>query len=311
MNDDPIPSRSRNLSSWLLILRTFAYPASLSAVLLGTALAISQGHAMRWDRFLAALVGVLLFHTAANLFNDGYDFERGLDRHVRPMSGGVVRGWLSPRQAKTAAWLCLALGAVLGFWLTAVAGWPVLALGIIGTALALGYTGPKFCLKYAGLGDLTIFLAFGFLPVMGSYFIQTGRMALAPLFWTLPMVSFTVAILHANNWIDIATDPELGCTTVAGLLGDKKSGNYYALLMVGPFALMALYQLIGWTLWPPLRAPWTVFLTLPMLFRVLPLVRIGQQKDKAFNRLDGLTGQVQLGFGLLLAVGFVLGRWIG
>ena len=98
---------------------------------------------------------------------------------------------------------------------------------------------------------------------------------------------------------------------MAGVLGDLHSGDYYAALMLGPFALMVLYQLAGCTLWPALRAPWTVFLTAPMAFRALTLVRIGQQKAKPFDRLDGLTAQVQLGFGLLLAVGLVLGRWIG
>lgn len=296
---------------WLQVARAFSYPASISAVLLGQAIAIYQGYAFLWDRFLAALFGVLLFHTAANLLNDSHDFERGLDAVILPMSGGVVRGWITPRTARRWAFLCLGLGVLIGLRLVQVAGWPILLLGGVGTLLALGYTGKQFCLKYAGLGDLTIFFAFGVLPVFGSYFLQTGRLDAAPLIWTLPLVSFTVGILHANNWHDIHSDPKAGCRTVAGRLGDTRSATYYTLLMLAPFILILSYLLAGRLGCTALNAPLTVLFTLPLFLRARQLVTIGKQKAEGFIMLDGLTAQVQLLFGILLAAGFVAGRWIG
>ncbi|MCK5147015.1 1,4-dihydroxy-2-naphthoate octaprenyltransferase [bacterium] len=308
---DAAAQRPKGLAFILTITRAFAYPASLSAVLLGQSIAIYQGNIIMWDRFLASLVGVLLFHTAANLLNDSHDFNRGLDSMVLPISGGVVRGWITPVKARNIAFVCLALGIVIGLRLFMIAGWPVLALGIIGFFIALGYTGKKYCLKYAALGDIAIFLAFGFLPVFGSYFVQAGHFDWTPVIWTLPMVSLTVGILHANNWRDIDTDSKKGCRTMAGILGDRRSADYYALLMLGPFILILTFILAGSLILPAMAAPLTVLVTLPVFIRARQLVKIGKARSEGFIMLDGLTAQMQLLFGILLAMGFILGRWIG
>lgn len=304
-NEAPL-SRGR---IWLTAVRPFAYTASVLTVALGAAMTHHAGHALRWGPLALTLLGVVCFHTAANLLNDCFDHRRGLDRQVFPVSGAVVRGWITERQAFRAAMLCLAVGLVCGLVLVAEAGWVVLLLGILGAVCALGYTTPRFCFKYAGLGDLAIFFAFGVLPVFGTWWVQTRTFAWLPILWSIPLVSLTVGILHANNWRDLDTDGGRGCRTVAGWLGVDGSRRYYRLLVLSPFALVALYVGLGQVPTSNLSTPplaLVAFLALPLALR---LIRARPaETPETFAMLDGRTAQLHLLFGLLCTAAFWIGR---
>ncbi|NQT24848.1 prenyltransferase [candidate division KSB1 bacterium] len=296
---------------WMTAVRPFAYSASMTAVFLGTAIAFYNGVPIHWLRFFLTLIGVVCFHTAANLLNDRYDFERGLDKQVLPMSGAVVRGWLTPAQVTRAAVGLLILGAILGLTLFWQTGWPVLALGGLGTLIVLAYTRSGMCLKYAALGDAAIFLAFGVLPVFGAFWIQTEMFHFLPILWSLPLAAYTVAILHANNWHDLETDPNKGCRTVASLLGDKRSAIYYKVLVLGPLALIVSVLMSGLIIQQIHLGPYALGLCLLILPKIIQLVRINKNSDpQKFMMLDGLTAQAQMGFGLLLTAAFVIGRFL-
>lgn len=295
------------VATWWVAVRPFAYTGSVLPVLFGMALAHEAGLAPRWGRFVLTLLGVLSFHTAANLLNDYHDFRRGTDKTVNPASGALVRGWLSDHQVRLAALLCLGAGMGFGCALVWLAGWPVLLLGVIGAVLSLGYTRAGFCLKYAGLGDLTIFLAFGVLPVFGTYWVQAETFSWQPIVWSVPLVSFTIGILHANNWRDLGSDTGAGCRTLATRLGERGSSNYYRVLIVGPFVLVGLYVLAERLGCELVRAPLTALAVLVALPKAVQLGRI--QRDAAgdaFLMLDALTAQLHLLFGLLLSVAFAL-----
>ncbi len=298
-----------NLRIWLTAVRPFAYTASVLTVVLGAAMAYHAGYSLRWGALALTLLGVVCFHTAANLLNDCFDHRRGLDRQVFPVSGAVVRGWIAERQAFRAAMLCLAIGLLCGFALVAFAGWVVLLLGILGAVCALGYTTPHFCFKYTGLGDLAVFMAFGVLPVFGTWWVQSRTFSWLPILWSLPLVSLTVGILHANNWRDLETDGGRGCRTVAGWLGCDGSRRYYRLLVLAPFALVALYVGLGRVArlnlpTPPLAL--IAFLALPLALR---LARIRPAENPgAFAMLDGRTAQLHMLFGILCSATFLIGR---
>lgn len=301
------------LKTWSIAVRPFAYTASVLSVVLGLAVSVYLGHPVRWGLFALTLLGVVFFHTAANLLNDCFDHRRGLDTEVQPVSGAVVRGLLTERQAFRAAALFAALGAACGTVLVFSVGWVVLLLGVIGGFLALTYTTPGVCSKYMGLGDLTIFLAFGVLPVFGTFWVQTRTFDWHPVLWSVPVVLPTVGILHANNWRDIETDPAKGCHTFASFLGDRGSAAYYAALTLGPFVLIALYFVAARLLGAGFRAPARVFLgvlALPVAIQILRSTRqrTSGDKDLAFASLDAQTAKLHLVFGVLLSLGFFLGR---
>ncbi|MFH1636699.1 MAG: prenyltransferase, partial [Chloroflexota bacterium] len=251
--------------------------------------------------------------TAANLLNDCYDHRRELDTQVIPTSGAIVRGWISERQAFRAATGCLAVGVVCGLFLVWKTGWVVLLLGGVGTLIAIGYTRTGFCFKYAGLGDLSIFLAFGVLPTFGAYWVQSGHFSWLPIIWSIPVSAYTVGILHANNWRDLNTDPDKGCRTFASMLGETKSAAYYRVLIIGPILMtLGLCALAFVPGTPAGLAPVTcaiVLLSAPLAFK---LIRIDRTHNAgAFVMLDGKTAQIQLLFGILLPVAFISARWLG
>lgn len=226
-------------------------------------------------------------------------------------SGALVRGWLTERQVFRAATLFLGIGVLSGMVLVYLVGWVVLLLGVLGTGIVLAYTRPGLCLKYAGLGDVAIFIAFGFLPVFGTYWVQSREFSWLPVLWTLPLASLTVAILHANNWRDIAVDRTKDCRTFAAALGARGSAVYYRILVLAPFVLTAAYFVAAQLPHGRQPAPPTVFLVLLVLPLAIRLARIDRERNPAaFSRLDAKTAQLQLLFGGLLAVAFFCARYL-
>ena len=295
--------------SWLLAVRPWAYGASIMPVLLGIALTFYSGHKIDWFLFAITLVGVVSFHTAANLLNDCFDHKRGLDVKVYPSSGAIVRGLLTEGQVFRAGLLFSVIGVMCGFYLVYISGWQVFALGVIGAVLALGYTSSGVCLKYAGFGDLAIFIAFGILPVFGTYWVQVQKYSWMPVLWSVPVASYTVGILHANNWRDMAGDSVKNCTTLAGLLGEGGSRLYYRMLVLGPLMLVSGLVLIAFVMNRTHAAPMTSLLVLLALPMGLKLISINRINDPGvFVMLDGKTAQMGMVFGLMLTLAFVVAR---
>jgi 1,4-dihydroxy-2-naphthoate octaprenyltransferase len=287
---------------WLTAVRPFAYTASVLPVLIGLAAAAAAGYPLRWGLAALTLLGVVCFHTAANLLNDAVDFRRGLDSEVLPTSGAIVRGWLTGGQVVRAARLFLAVGILCGVVLAWKAGWVVLALGLAGGVLTLLYTRPGFCLKYSGWGDPVIFATFSLLPLFGAYWVQARDFSWLPLMWSLPAGSLAVAILHANNWRDLERDRAAGCRTVAGRLGPAGSARYYRFLLLLPYAVLALA--LAWRL--ALGGPMFPFgASLPFLSLPLAagLLRAGSGR---LERLDSSTARLHAAFGLLVVAGLAL-----
>ncbi len=299
------------LKKWLVATRPFALPASTMPVLFGTVLALTMGEAsMSWGGFLLAFFGMAFMHTGANLMNDVYDFKRGIDAVVNPVSGGVVRGWLLPREALVAALLFLATGTAMGAVLVVQVGWPLLVIGLVGLAIGVFYTWGPLPLKYNGLGDLAVFLDFGVLGALGAWTVQTGELSWVPAVWAVPMSLLVIGILHANNWRDIESDKAQGATTIATVLGDRASQGYYAFLLFGPYAVIALLIALSWGLGLGPRMPLTFAITLLSLPLAIGLMRKATARHTAetpldFLSMDGATAQYNLAFGLLctLALG--------
>ncbi len=291
---------------WITAVRPFAYTATVLPVLLGLALSYSAGYRINLINFVLTLIGMICLHTAANLINDIIDFRRGLDKNITPVSGAVVRGWLTERQVLTAALIFLVSGCVTGLYLIMVAGWPILLLGFIGLFIVLGYTRDGLCLKYAGLGDIAVFLGLGVLPVFGTYWVQAQEFSWLPVLWGPVISFFTVGILHANNWRDIESDKQNACHTIAGKLGVRGAALYYHFLLLLPFIIVAIYvginHLLGISVGAPVSAL-LVFLALPMIIKML---KVTPDTGMEFVMLDGRTAQAQFVFGILLVAGFFI-----
>ena len=311
------PARPGFARTWWVAMRPFALPASTMPVLFGTVLAVTLGgSALSWPRFLAALLGMAVLHTGANLLNDVYDFKKGIDRQVNPVSGAVVRGWVSPREALVAGWLFIAVGSGLGLALVALVGTPVLWLGIAGVAMGVFYTWGPFALKYNAVGDLAVCAAFGVLGALGAWTVQIGTLSWVPAVWAIPIGLLVAGILHANNWRDIQGDRSGGIHTMAGLFGDRGSAVYYAALLFVPYLFVVAWVAASWLfgLAPPM--PWPALIVLLSLPLAVGRFRRGLGRKTAadpvaFLALDGATAQLNLAFGLLYTGGLGLAAWTG
>lgn len=308
--DIPKPS---SFKIWFIASRPWSWPASVVPALFGTALAAAAGGAaFRPGIFAAALLGIVILHSGANILSDADDLDKGLDRlgQITPVTGGVARGWITPGQARRGAAVFLSAGALIGIAIVmAGGGAAVLGIGIAGIAVGYLYTH----LKYNALGDLAVFLNFGPLATAGAWAAQTGSFSWYPFVWGIPSGLIIIGILHANNWRDMASDRAGGIRTMASLLGDRGSMVYYCLLLAAPFLFVAAGVLLSRQWQSPL--PWSmlaVFLALPMASgRILRAARRANPRSPMdFVILDGATAQLNMVFGLLMTAGLVLGRWL-
>jgi 1,4-dihydroxy-2-naphthoate octaprenyltransferase len=287
---------------WLIAARPWALPASTMPVVFGTSMAVVVGGArLAPFRFLLALLAMIVLHSAANMLSDVFDFRRGLDKDVTPMSGAIVRGWLSGRAVAAGSAVLFAIGIAVGLWLVALTGTVLLVIGVAGVMIGASYS----LLKYHALGDLAVFLNFGLLGSLGAWVVQTRSFSWIPVVWTVPMAMLVIAVLHANNWRDIASDGERRVKTFAAILGDRGSFSYYGILIFGSmiviFGLMSVPRLVSSG-----RAamPWTFAVILLALPRALQLWgrakrRFQPRRPLDFVILDGATAQYNLIFGLL------------
>ncbi|MFU8779614.1 MAG: 1,4-dihydroxy-2-naphthoate octaprenyltransferase [Kiritimatiellia bacterium] len=304
-----IAEKPSTLRMWFVALRPFSFSVSVLPVFFGTTLAWESGFTLRWPLVLLLVSSVLFLHAAANLLNDYYDHQRGVDREVLPVSGAIVRGWIRPQRIRLAAWIFLVSGIVAGIAVIGLHGWWIANLGAVGVLLAWGYTRKDFCLKYAGWGDLAILLAFGILPVMAGWLIHVDRITWQPIWWSIPAGLLGVAILHANNWRDISRDAANGCYTLAVRIGTRGSRRYWQCLLIGVLGFVVV-SLVGvhW-MGVPLRAPVWTLLALATFPAIAQLVRTDWAlHPDAMASLDARAARLHLLFMTLLCLGFIIAR---
>lgn len=277
-------------------------PAALAPVLVGAALAFSDG-SFRWLPALAAALGALLLQIGANFANDYFDYFKGADTHERLGPTRVTAsGLIGPGQLRWGMVVVFGLAAVVGLYLTYVGGWPIVAIGMASILGALLYTGGPFPFGYHGLGDFFVFIFFGLVAVGGTYYVQALTLNFVVLLAAVPVGALVTNILVVNNYRDIETDARAGKRTLAVMIGRKGTRMEYIALLAVAYLVPALLWLgYGWRPWVML--PW---LTLPL---TISLVR------NMFNATDGPTLNATLAgtarhsliFSLLFAVGIAIG----
>jgi len=293
--------RPGSARAWVIAARPPTLSAALVPVLVGTACALAD-EGFRAGPALAALTGALLLQIAANFANDVFDYEKGADTAERlgPVRA-VQAGLLTPGAVRRGLYLVLGLALLVGVYLTAVAGVAVVAIGLASMAAAVAYTGGPYPLGYHGLGDVFVMLFFGFVAVLGTTFVELGRVT--PLAWiaSVPVGALATAILVVNNLRDIATDRVAGKRTLAVRWGERGALTEYAVLLAVAYAvpvvLLALPHANVVVLLP--------LLTLPLALRLFQRVR--RERGRALNPLLGGTARLLLLYGALFSVGLLSG----
>ncbi len=302
MAGSTLPAPHSAWSVWRLAIRLPTLSAAVSPVLVGTAAAAAQDH-FRLAPFLAALMASLLIQIGSNLANDVFDFEKGADHEGRLGPPRVTQsGLMTPDQVRMGMLLAFGIAAAIGVYLVAVAGWPILAIGLLSILFAVLYTGGPLPLGYYGLGDAMVFVFFGLLAVAGSYYVQAEEFDTIALAATLPVGFIVTAILVVNNLRDIDTDRHAKKRTIAVLMGERATRLEYLLLVLGAYASMPLLMLADSGPWV-----WLSWLSLPLGLSNCRAVAIGE-KGRALNPILKQTARLHLVFGALLALGLLLGQ---
>lgn len=285
---------------WLMAARVRTLPASVAPVLVGTALAVTDG-TFRAGAFIAALLGAIFIQVGTNLANDYSDARRGADTEdrlgpVRVTAGGLV----PPRQVLIATYATFGAAVLCGVYLVAVAGWELLVLGVLSIAAGVLYTGGPRPYGYEGLGEVFVFLFFGIVAVTGSNFAQTETWPWEAFVLAVPVGLLAAAILVVNNVRDAETDRRVGKNTLAVRLGPARARKLYAGLVCGAFVLAPLPWILG-------SLSWRLLFPLLAVPAGIGLVRtVHRHVDgPTLNVALARTGMLQLVFCSLLAAGIV------
>ena len=285
---------------WLAATRPPTLSAAVTPVLVGSALAYSGGE-FAVLVFIATLAAAVLIQIGTNLANDALDFEQGADT---PDRLGPVRitasGQASAAEVKMASGVVFGLAALVGVFLVIEGGWPILAIGVVSIAAGLAYTGGPWPLGYHGLGDLFVFVFFGLVAVMGTYYLQAGSVTNLAFLASLPVGLTVAAILVVNNVRDIETDSRAGKLTLAVRLGERISRLQYVLMILAAFVLLPVLLVGG-------AGPAVGFALLALPLAIIPCRSVlrGAQ-GAALNIVLKQTTLFHLVFGSLLAVGLLL-----
>ncbi len=288
------------MKTWVLAARPKTLTAALVPVLVGTALAYGLGVG-RWLPALMALVGAMFIQVGTNLTNDYYDFKKGADTEERLGPVRVTQsGLISPRTVLASAVGCFGLAVVTGIYLVVVGGWPIVAIGLASVAAGYAYTGGPFPLAYHGLGDVFVFVFFGLVAVMGTYYVQALEVGAAAWWAAIPVGALGTALLVVNNLRDASTDVKAGKRTLVVRLGTGAGKAEYVLLLVASYgAPLAMWGL-------GLASPWVLLALLSAPLAVPPLRLVLGAQGAALNPALGGTARLQLVFGLLFSLGLYL-----
>src|SRR3954463_11490602 len=245
------------LRLWVVAARPRTLPAAVAPVLVGTALAQTEG-TFKPLRFVCALIGSIFIQIGTHLATASPAARRGADTEdrlgpVRVTAGGLM----PPRTVLVGTYVAFGVAVAAGAYLTAVAGWQLLVVGVASILAGVLYTGGPRPYGYEGLGELFVFMFFGVVAVTGTYFCQREELTWESFVLAVPVGLLAAALLMVNNIRDLETDRRAGKRTLAVRLGRARARDVYAAMVYLAFATAPLAWVLGGRgLSPWLLLPW-------------------------------------------------------
>lgn len=298
------------MKKWVLETRPQFLILSVLLVAHGTGLAYWQAResnlgGLEWGRALLAMAALVLMHGAVNALNDWHDFARsGIDREIRqtPFSGGsglVPGGVITASGALSVGIITLLVGVAIGLYLAWLAGWELLVIGLVGAASIVLYTP---LLTRVGLGELWAGLGLGLLPVVGVYFLLTGRLDAVAWVSGLPAYFLTYNLLLLNEFPDAEVDAKGGRKHLVIRLGKSRARYLYAATEIAAFVSIAIGVIVG------VLTPWALLAAGAAIF-AYRAVAGALRHYEGFEELFPVMGAnvlAMLGVNALLAIGYLI-----
>jgi 1,4-dihydroxy-2-naphthoate polyprenyltransferase len=299
------------MNTYIQALRLPFLTGSLVPVLQAGALAFLEGTEHLWN-LLLVLIGVGALHSAGNLINDYIDSPQSdtINPNPTPFSGGsrvILEGRLTARWVFWLAVGCFALAVLIGLYLI-LNGRPYVALiGLLGLIAGLFYSVGPFQFMSHGLGEITIFFAFGPLVTWGTYYVLTGRLTSPAFLLGFPLGFLITAIIWINEFPDYQADQAAGKRNLVVRWGLATSRWLYVLLMLLPFPflvfLVTIQDLPAWIL--------LGWLALPLALKGIAILWKEYDHPGKIIPAQALTIQTHMILGLLMVTGLLLQRFLG
>ena len=295
----------RQLKIWLECFRLRTLPVSMSGVIIAIGIA-KWHHQFKWLPALLCLAFALLAQIASNTANEYFDFKKGTDKpgRVGPRRG-VTEGDIRPETLRNVTFGLLALAGVVGCCLIPYGGWWLLPVGIVIALAAFAYSTGPYPLSYHGLGELTVFIFFGLVPVNLTYYVMALRFDPLVLLFSIAIGLLGVNVLLVNNYRDVEDDREAGKKTQTVMRGRPITAFAYLLNGYLGMAILAVFWfMIGYM---HLLPTWT--LAIPVLYLVMHTAtwyKLRHRDGAALNPLLGATARNMLIFTLLFTIVFII-----
>ncbi len=295
---------SKKVKIWVEAMRLRTLPVSLSGVLMAIGIAVWQNH-FKWIPAILCIIFALLAQVVSNFANEYYDYRHGADKkgRVGPRRG-VTEGDIAPKTLRNATYITLAIACLVGCGLIPYGGWQMIPVGLAIAIFALAYSAGPYPLSYHGLGELTVFIFYGIVPVIFSYYVIAGRMDALAVLGGITIGFMGVNVLLVNNYRDMEDDIDAGKRTAVVIFGRRLSAAAYlfngfmAIAMLSPLWLMI--YLNG-------SLSWWAYLV-PLLYLVLHTFtwfKLNHHSGAALNPLLGETARNMLIFTILMLIAFI------
>ncbi len=229
----------------------FVPPSFLPAILCGL-IPLSREGIFQPEFFLLVVIGVTINHFGLNMIDDVFDYRHNVDlarsMDKNPYTGGsgvLTAGILSDKQLFAASMICFSVTALIGFYIAAVKGWPVLALGLFGLFCSIYYTVPPVQFGYRGLGELGLLVNFGPVIGLGSYYVQAGRLDAEPFFISLVLGFMMWSMIIINEIPDFEDDRRAGKLNLVARYGRKAGACFYVLGLIAAYAVLLASVVLG------------------------------------------------------------------
>ena len=296
------------IKTWLVVFRLRTLPLALSTIFLGSFLAAYRHH-FQWSVLIWAVLTTLFLQILSNLGNDYGDAVNGVDNHERKgPKRSLQAGTISLLQMKTAIIIFVTLSLISGIILLVVgtkglalsSGLAMFIIGILAIIAAMKYTMGKNPYGYAGLGDIGVFIFFGLVGVLGSYFLHTHNLTAPEFLPAITMGFFSTGVLNLNNLRDRDNDAAFGKRTLVVMIGIPKAKIYHAILIIGGMLAAVSYSLFN----EASVYKWIYLLSFPLFIRHLVTVFKNEESQLLDPELKGLSLTTLL-FSLLFGVGLI------
>lgn len=301
----PAVESNRGFQVWWQMTRPHTLTAAFVPVLLGTALALAHGE-IHFGLFFAMLIASLLIQAATNMFNEYYDYKRGLDNeHSIGIGGTIVRDGIKPRTVMQLALSLYGIALLIGIYICMSTSWWLALLGLVCMAVGYLYTGGPYPIAYTPFGEIFAGFFMGMLIILISFFIQTGTVTSTSLLISVPILVLVGAINFSNNIRDLEGDKENGRKTLAILIGKNR-----AVTLMGYMFIFSFLWILGLIV-TEIAPIWTVIvlLSIPKALKAIKGFKAGVSPIQMAPAMKA-TAQTNTIFGFLLAIGILIGHFV-